>query len=66
MVQDGYYQKTVMNHLGNAVQILQPRMSRISDPMSKGCQQHGPLGEATLHPERWDCVGCVHKPKDSA
>ena len=35
-------------------------MIEIVDPMSKGCQQHGPLGEATLH--GWDCAGCRHKP----
>lgn len=31
-------------------------MKTIPDPMSKGCQQHSPLGEATLH--GWDCAGC--------
>ena len=34
----------------------------LPDPMSRGCQQHGPLGEATLHPEKWDCEGCCWKP----
>lgn len=38
-------------------------MAHISDPMSKGCQQHGPLGEATLHPEQWACDGCRWKPE---
>lgn len=37
-----------------------PRMITIPDPMSKGCQQHGPKGEATLH--GWDCRGCRWKP----
>jgi hypothetical protein len=35
----------------------------IPDSMSKGCQQHGPMGEATLHPEQWACGGCVWKPE---
>ena len=35
----------------------------IRDPMSKGCQQHGPMGEATLHPELWACDGCRWKPE---
>ena len=39
-----------------------PRMVEIPDPMSKTCQQHGPMGEATLHPEKWDCAGCCWKP----
>lgn len=60
-VQDGYERP-----IGNMSAVIVPRMVTIDDPMSKGCQQWGPLGEATLHPERWDCVGCVHKPKDSA
>ena len=34
----------------------------IPDPMSKGCQQWGPQGEATLH--NWNCIGCRHKPKE--
>lgn len=36
------------------------KMKTIPDPMSKGCQQHGPLGQATLH--GWDCEGCRWKP----
>ena len=35
----------------------------VPDNMSKGCQQHGPMGEATLHPEQWACDGCRHKPE---
>lgn len=38
------------------------RVETIHDPMSKGCQQHGPMGEATLHPDKWDCGGCRWKP----
>lgn len=38
------------------------KMVQIPDPMSKGCQQHGPMGEAHLHPEDWNCVGCKWKP----
>lgn len=38
----------------------------IPDSMSKGCKQHGPMGEATLHPEAWDCVGCEWKPEKLA
>ena len=41
-----------------------PRMVEIPDPMSKTCQQHGPMGEATLHPEKWDCAGCMWKPTE--
>ena len=37
-------------------------MAYIPDPMSKGCQQHGPMGVATLHPEQWACDGCRWKP----
>lgn len=37
-------------------------MAYIPDPMSKTCQQHGQMGEATLHPEKWDCAGCKWKP----
>lgn len=35
----------------------------ILDPMSKDCKQHGVMGEATLHPEDWDCAGCRWKPE---
>lgn len=38
-------------------------MVELPDPMSKGCQQHGVMGEATLHPEQWACDGCSWKPK---
>ena len=39
-------------------------MTYIPDEMSKTCHQHGPMGEATLHPERWDCAGCEWKPTE--
>ena len=52
-MQDGW-----TSPIGNMTAIVSPKMVEIADPMSKGCQQHGPLGEATLHPERWDCAGC--------
>lgn len=39
-------------------------MVEIVDPMTKTCQQHGPLGEATLH--GWDCAGCAHAPEKPA
>lgn len=29
-------------------------------PMSKGCHQNEPLGEATL--SGWDCTGCIWAP----
>jgi hypothetical protein len=35
-------------------------MAYIPDDMSKGCPQHGPLGEATL--KKWNCEGCRWKP----
>ena len=38
-------------------------MAYILDPMSKTCQQHGLMGEATLHPEQWACDGCQWQPK---
>lgn len=57
IVQDGW-----TSPIGNMTAIVSPKMVEIADPMSKGCQQHGPLGEATLHPERWDCAGCRWKP----
>lgn len=57
-VQDGYERP-----IGNMSAVIVPRLVTIDDPMSKGCQQHGPLGEATLHPELWDCAGCRWKPE---
>lgn len=42
--------------------IRAPRIIEIPDPMSKGCQQHGPKGEAKLH--GWDCEGCRWKPEE--
>lgn len=39
-----------------------PLLKYIPDPMSKGCKQHGPMGEATLHPEDWNCEGCKWRP----
>lgn len=38
-------------------------MAYIPDEMSKTCQQHVALGEATLHPLDWDCVGCEWMPE---
>jgi hypothetical protein len=35
-------------------------MAYTPDEMSKGCQQHGALGEATLN--MWDCTGCPWMP----
>lgn len=35
-------------------------MKRITDPMSKGCHQHDPLGEAAIF--QWNCDGCRWKP----
>lgn len=39
-------------------------MITIDDPMSKGCQQWGPLGEASIH--KWNCAGCNWLPKGAA
>ena len=33
----------------------------VPDPLSKGCQQWGELGEARL--KNWNCGGCRHYPK---
>lgn len=55
VVQDGWFDAVVD---GQATHL--PRMVEIPDPMSKGCQQHSPLGEATLH--GWDCTGCQWAP----
>ncbi len=33
----------------------------VPDPMSKGCQQWGELGEARL--KNWDCGDCRHRPE---
>lgn len=40
-VQDGYERP-----IGNMSAVIVPRLVTIYDPMSKGCQQHGPMGEA--------------------
>lgn len=42
----------------NGVDTLMPHLVEIQDNMSKGCHQHEPMGEATLHPEDWNCDGC--------
>lgn len=52
-VQDGW------NLVGGRV------LKAIPNPMSKGCKQHGPMGEATLHPEQWACDGCEWKPEET-
>ena len=44
--------------------LYSPLVIDVPDPMSKTCQQHGPMGEATLHPEKWDCEGCCWKPEE--
>jgi hypothetical protein len=64
IVQDGWVStKPVMDVSGSLWQRSRvPAIVEIPDPMSKGCQQHGPMGEATLHPEQWACDGCIHKP----
>lgn len=46
----------------NRIGLIEHFRLMVPDPMSKGCQQHGAFGEATLHPEDWDCDGCVWKP----
>lgn len=56
IVQDGWYWQ-ILPFVGKT---RIPHMTEIPDPMSKGCQQHSPLGEATLH--GWDCDGCRWKP----
>lgn len=61
-VQDGWHAYT--EWVGwNEIKTRLPRMVEIPDPMSKTCQQHGQMGEATLHPEKWDCAGCCWKPE---
>ena len=62
IVQDGWIFETILNEHGEPVRTRLPRMVEINDDMSKNCQQHGPMGEATLH--GWDCTGCRHKPED--
>lgn len=57
-VQDGYERP-----IGNMSAVIVPRMVTIDDPMSKGCQQWGRLGEARMH--GWDCDGCKWKPEDT-
>jgi len=62
-VQDGWCYEKVRDELGRILRIRMDVMVAIPDPMSKTCQQHGPLGEATLHHGDWDCVGCEWMPK---
>lgn len=62
IVQDGWVLEMILNEHGEPVRTRLPRMVEITDPMSKGCQQHGSKGEATLHPGEWDCDGCRWKP----
>lgn len=57
LVQDGW---ELVNLDGAMTQM--PVMKLIPDEMSKGCQQHGPLGEATLR--GLDCDGCKWKPEE--
>lgn len=61
IVQDGWINGAEI-FSGVGVCTRKPRMVELPDPMSKGCQQHGPKGEATLYPEQWDCGGCRWKP----
>lgn len=61
IVQDGWLDhKHIQHPFLPPVASRVPLMREIPDPMSKECQQHGPLGEATLH--GWDCEGCRWKP----
>lgn len=62
IVQDGWIYEVVEIGPSGTMRTRKPRMVEILDPMSKGCQQHGPKGEATLYPEQWDCDGCRWKP----
>ena len=55
-VQDGWKKAKA----GKAI-IRLPLMKLIPDPMSKNCQQWGPMGEAKL--KNWDCQGCRWKPE---
>lgn len=59
-VQDGWYGQ-ILPFVGKT---RIPHMVEIPDPMSKDCKQHGPMGEATLHPEQWACDGCEWKPEE--
>lgn len=65
IVQDGW-KDVILKEMaiagGDALATRLPLMVELPDPMSKGCQQHGQKGEATLHPEQWDCDGCQWKP----
>ena len=62
-VQDGW-EKSYADEIdtGDFFESRSPVMKTISDPMSKGCQQHSPHGAATLY--GWDCAGCRHLPED--
>lgn len=63
IAQDGWVYEIVRLLGGGEAQTRSPIVKEVPDPMSKECQQHGASGEATLHPEDWDCAGCVWKPE---
>lgn len=57
-IQDGWLNTYMIDASLQTEQVRIAHTKYIPDHMSKGCQQHGPMGEATLHPEDWDCAGC--------
>lgn len=56
VVQNGWFDIPVFPGVSYRV----PYMVRIPNPMSKGCQQHEPFGEARRN--GWNCDGCKWKP----
>lgn len=65
MVQDGWLNSKHIQHpFLPPVASRVPLMKEIADPMSKTCKQHGHMGEAALHPEKWACGGCKWRPEN--